>query len=99
METVTQKPLLILDRSIGKTHHLGIVSSVLNALLLAQPPKGAVDYLLDCSENSLAVLPEEVIKSSIPEPKKEEENPKRRYRYYADDEEDRSTLVYSQLAT
>lgn len=72
--------------SIGKTKRLEIVEDVLTWLLLMEIPKGCVDYLLDCTENSLACIPSETLKTSIPKPG--EENSRRRY-YYDDDDDER----------
>lgn len=72
--------------SIGKTKHLELVAKVISWLCLMEIPKGCVDYLLDCAENNLALIPGETLKTAIPKP--QNENSRRHY-YDDDDDEER----------
>ncbi len=73
--------------SLGKTHHLSIVTEILKMLFYSQIPSGVVDYLLDCTENSFAALPEELLKTAVPDPAKEKQTSRVRYAYQDEDDE------------
>ncbi len=83
------------EMSIGKIKHIEIVGDIVTWLALLEIPKGTVDYLLDCAENNLALVPAESLKTAIPKPKKEG----RRNRYDDDDDDDendwRSNSVFT----
>lgn len=81
------------ELSIGKTKRLDIAEEIIDWLFLSEIPKGCVDYLLDCTENALASIPEETLKTAIPKP----EEQKSRSRYYDDDDDEhdwRNNLIF-----
>lgn len=73
------------ELSLSATKQLQLVQKILEWLFYLEIPGGTLDYLLDCTENSFASLPEEVILTAIPAPETKKES----RRSYWDDEDDK----------
>jgi predicted DNA-binding WGR domain protein len=65
-----------------KLRYAETVHDLLRWLFFTEIPKGALDYLLDCVENTAAQVPEKMLQQMLEKPKK-----KKRF-YWEDEEED-----------